>query len=466
MGSTHGIKFKDKIGYALGDTAGTLTFGLITPFQLMFYTDVLHIDGSKAAIMLLIARIWDAINDPMWGAFVDSRKPTKRGRFRPYILGASIPLAVTAILMFMKIPGLTSLQYLIYAGITYVLYSMMYTGTSIPYGSLASVVTDDEIERSSLSMWRSIGAGLGGLPAQIILPLVVYSFNEKTGKKDILNSDKLLYCVIALAVISVCVYFIHYKLTTERVTSSGGKSDFSIFRTLKDLVKNKEFIVISLTSMLLVVYQQFTQTAYNYLFKDYYGKPGLFALVTVCTYAPMAVLIPLMGKLIRRFGKKEICCAGIALTAVMHFIMYLAGFTGLIQNAYVFLILVFFSSAGMAALTLEIWALAMDVIDYHELKTGRKEEGTCYSVFTFMRKIGQTIAGSGTALLLSLIKYNTEAIGNQSSDVLDSLYNISTIIPAVVMGLNFVLLAFLYKFGKKELAAMHEKLELQRANEK
>ena len=91
---THGIKTKDKLGYALGDTAGLLTFGLISSFLQMFYTDTLKIDPAKIAILFLIARIWNAINNPMWGAFIDSRKPTKHGRFRPYILGASIPLAI------------------------------------------------------------------------------------------------------------------------------------------------------------------------------------------------------------------------------------------------------------------------------------------------------------------------------------------------------------------------------------
>ena len=460
---THGIKFKDKLGYALGDTAGVLTFGLVTPFQLMFYTDVLHIDGNKAAIMLLLARIWDAINDPLWGAFVDSRKPTKRGRFRPYILGASIPLAISAFLMFFKVPGLTAGQYLAYASVTYVLYSMMYTGTSIPYGSLASVVTDDEIERSSLSMWRSIGAGIGGLPAQILLPLLVYSYNETTGEKDILDSKKLAIGVAIIAVISVVVYYIHYRLTTERVTvTPESKKDYKVTRTLKDLVTNKEFIIVSLTSMMLVIYQQFTQTNYNYLFKDYYGKPGLFAMVTVCTYVPMGCLIPFMGKLIRKFGKKEVCCFGIAFAAVTHTLMFLMGFTPLADNAMLFLALVFLSGAGLAALTLEVWALAMDVIDYHELRTGRQEEGTCYSVFTFMRKMGQTLAGSGSAVLLSYIGYSTENIGNQSGEVLSKLYDMTTIVPAIVMALNFVLLAFLYKFNKTNLADMHEKLDEMR----
>ncbi len=464
MENTHGITFRDKIGYALGDTAGILTFGLVTPFQLMFYTDVLHIDGSKAAVLLLIAKIWDAINDPMWGAFIDSRKPSKRGRFRPYILGASFPLAISAFLMFFKIPGLTAGQYLAYAYVTYILYGMMYTGANIPFGSLASVITDDEIERSSLSMWRSIGAGLGGLPAQMILPLLVYSYNEKTGEKDLLDPKKLAVAVAVISVLSVIVFFIHYKLTKERVTVSPKQSDtkYNIFKTLKSLLTNKEFIIISFVSLFLIGFQQYTQTNYNYLFKDFYGKPGLFALVTVCTYVPMAMFIPFMGKLIRKFGKKEICAVGAAFSAAVNLIMYLLKFTPLAENPYVFLVLVFFSGAGTTFLVLEIWALTMDVIDYHELRTGRQEEGTCYSVISFMRKLGQAAAASGAAMLIGKIGYSTENIGSQSAEVLTKLYDISTLIPAVALALIFLIITFGYKFNKKNLEIMHEELEKAR----
>ena len=179
--STHGIKTKDKLGYALGDLGGLLTFSLVSSFLQMFYTDSLHIPLEKITILMLAARVWDAFNDPIWGGFIDSRKPTRHGRFRPYIMGAAIPLALAAVLMFTKLPGLTDSQYLIFAYITYIFYGMMYTGTNIPYGALASAVTDDQGERSGLSVWRSVGAGLGGIPAMMLLPMLVYSENEKTG---------------------------------------------------------------------------------------------------------------------------------------------------------------------------------------------------------------------------------------------------------------------------------------------
>lgn len=462
---TYGIKAIDKIGYAFGDMGGILTFSLVSSFLTMFYTDVLHFTSTSIMVLMLVARVWDAVNDPIWGAFIDSRKPTRFGRFRPYILGASVPLALGAFMMFLKIPGLTNTQYLIFAYVTYIFYGMMYTGVNIPYGSLASVITSDEIERSSLSMWRSVGAGIGGLPAQILLPLVVYSTvtNSDGTTAKVLDSNKLSIAVACLSVLTVIVFFSHFKMTKERVSilPNQQQGDYSFLRSLRMLLKNKPFIVLCVISMFLICFQMYTQTIYNYLFKNFYEKPELYGIVTVCTYLPMALFLPVMGKLVRKFGKKEICAVGMGFAAFVNILMYLIRFTPLSSNPYLFLVLVFFSGAGQTFLVMEIWALVMDVIDYHEMLSGRREEGTSYSIYSFVRKLGQTVAGAGVPAILGVIGYNGE-FAVQSSQVLDKLYGAATLVPAIMLLGMFILLSFCYKLSKKELEKLHVKLQAAR----
>ncbi|MGN1160739.1 MAG: MFS transporter [Candidatus Fimenecus sp.] len=463
---THGIKAIDRFGYALGDMGGILTFSLVNSFLTMFYTDVLGIANTSIVVLMLVARIWDAVNDPMWGAFIDSRRPTKYGRFRPYILAMSLPLAVSAFLMFFKLPGLTERQYLIYAYITYIFYGMMYTGVNIPYGSLASVITDDEIERSSLSMWRSVGAGVGGLPAQILLPLLVYTTvaSADGGTVKVLDGRKLSIAVGCLSVLTLVAFFAHFKLTKERVTVSAKQSEskYNLFKSMRLLLRNKPFLALCGVSMLLICFQMYTQTVYNYLFKNFFVAPELYSIVTVCTYLPMALFLPVMGKLIRKFGKKEICAVGIAFAAginiVMYLLKYLLGYDALSQNPYLFLFMTFLSGAGQTFLVLEIWAMVMDVIDYHELLSGRREEGTAYSFYSFARKLGQTAAGAGVPAILELIKYNGD-LAQQPPEVAKNLYDISTLVPAVILTVLFVLLFFGYKLSKKELEKLHEQLD-------
>ena len=464
---THGIKFKDKIGYAMGDMGGLLTFSLIGAFQNKFYTDVLHINPAKIVVLILVARLWDAVNDPIWGAFIDSRKPTRHGRFRPYIFWFSIPLAVSAVLMFTVIPGLSEAKYLLFAYITYILYGMMYTAVNIPYGSLASVVTDDEKERSSLSMWRSIGAGVGGLPGTILLPMLVYTttISADGTKIQTLNGTKLTIGVLILSAISVAVYFGHFKLTKERIAPpKKQKGDYNAFKTMGDLIKNRAFVMLCIASMLLIAFQFYYQSTFTYLFADYYHNAGLYSMVTICTYLPMAILIPIMNKLIDKFGKKELCAFGMAFAAVASFILFFIK----TDSPYVFLAFTFLSGLGQTFLVLEIWALVMDVIDYHEIRTHRREEGTAYAFFSFTRKLGQTLAGVGLNALLALINYNSEASENGLAlpeEVLDKLYDISTLVPAIVLALMAVILAFGYNLSKKKLAVLHTELEEIRQNE-
>ena len=475
---THGIGLKDKVGYALGDAGGLLTFSLIGSFLTVFYTDTLKIPLGQITVLMLIARIWDAINDPMWGAFIDSRKPTKWGRFRPYIFWFSIPMAVAAGLMFTKFDFIPHSKYIVYAYVTYIFYGMMYTAVNIPYGSLASVITDDELERSSLSMWRSIGAGVGGLPGQILLPMFVYSVvRDANGNAKIdalgnevkqLNGTTLSIAVIALSAFSILVYFLNFKLTKERIQLPAKQAEkkYNLFVTIKDLFSNMPFVILCIVSMLLIAFQMYYQTAFNYLFKDYFAKPGLYAVVTVCTYGPMAIFLPFMGKLIKKFGKKELCSVGLGFAAIVNVLLFVIRGTALAHNPYIFLAFTFFSGMGQTFLVLEVWALVMDVIDYHELRTHRREEGTSYSLYSFTRKLGQTLAGAGVPVLLQAIGYDVNKAGlGQDEKVLNSLYDISTLVPAIMLGVMSVLLAFCYSLSKKKLEEVHKELEVVRAQE-
>ena len=457
---TSGIKFKDKIGYALGDTAGLFTFALIGSFLQIFYTNVMHISAAKIVVLMIVARIWDAINDPIWGSIIDRRNPGKNGKFRPYLKWVSLPLAISGFLVFVKIPGLSENQYLIYAYVTYIMYGMMYTGINIPYGSLASMVTTDELERSDLSVFRSLGAGLGGLPAQILLPLVVYSYAvdemgnkilDEAGKaQKYLDGTKLMLAVALLAGMSVIVYLFSYKLTKERVPGAPVKEKADVWGTVRVLLKNRPFVTLCIASMFLIATQQYTQTVYNYLFLDYFKKPELYALVTVFTYLPMALLIPFMKKCVARFGKKELCAYGMALSAVASFLLWILK----TQNVYVFFVLCFMSGLGMTFFIMEIWALVTDVIDYQERLSGRREEGTSYAFFSFTRKLGQTIAGSMGAAVIGLIGYNDTATA-QTQEVLDKMYTVSTALPALMCVVMALVLGLGYPLGKQKLAQLN-----------
>ena len=424
MKSESKLPVRNYVGYAMGDMAGVLTFGTIGAFLQMFYTDILHISLASITVLMMVARIWDAVNDPMCGALIDSRKPTKYGRFRPYVLYFSVPLALAFIATFYKVPGLSEKGYLIYAYITYILYGMMYTAVNIPYGSMASVMTADQTERSTLSVIRSLGAGIGTALSQMVLPLFVYS-TVAGGAKPVKNQE-----------------------------------NESFLKTFGKLMKNRPFVALCLASMLLIAGSMYTQTVFNYLFKNYFEKPGLFALVTLATYLPMLILMPFVGKLVRRYSKKGICALGSLAAALAFLALYFIR----TDNAMLFLGVVVFSGFGLCFFTLEVWAMVTDVIDYHEKLHQRRDEGTTYACFSFFRKLGQTLAGIGASMALAAVGYSTaQGTVTQTQSVNEGIYSIATLVPFVMYLCMFLLLQFGYPLTRKALEQLHEELGEQRA---
>ena len=128
IAATSGIKAKDKIGYLMGDFGSLCVFGLVQSVLQRYYTDILQINIVSIMTMMIVARIWDAINDPIWGRIIDGAKPGPDGRYRRWIKIFAVPVAVSAVLMFIKIPGLTQGQYLAYAYVTYILFGCIALG--------------------------------------------------------------------------------------------------------------------------------------------------------------------------------------------------------------------------------------------------------------------------------------------------------------------------------------------------
>ena len=192
---TSGLKTKDYAGYALIDAAGCLVFSLVTTLLQIFYTDIFHLSPLFIMWMFIAARIWDGINDPIMGRICDTVKPSRFGRYRPWILYAAFPLALSAVLMFLKVGKIGEeghyLATCVYATATYIFFGMSYTVLQIPYGSLASVVTTDLGERNKLSVWRSIGAALGSIPVMLIASFA-YADRLENGQPVIGENGKVI----------------------------------------------------------------------------------------------------------------------------------------------------------------------------------------------------------------------------------------------------------------------------------
>ncbi|MBP5151749.1 MAG: MFS transporter [Lachnospiraceae bacterium] len=470
---TSGLKAKDYIGYAMGDAAGCLVFSLVTSILQKYYTDVFNISPMFIMFMFIGARIWDAVNDPIMGRICDRVKPTRYGRYRQWFLYVAAPLCVLTILMFLRFPGIGGGQnYVatcIYATVTYILWGMCYTVLQIPYGSLASVVTTDAGERNKLSVFRAIGSALGSVPVFILASFAYkkrvdaagnFVYGENGSIITDMQYEPVILGVVAMSVCSFLLLLLTFALNKERVIGKPKEKEKGATRkALKNLFTNKAFIAISLTAMLLLAGQMFTQSFYLYLFNDYFNANWMNLASQACTYSPMIVLMFFMPKLARKLGKKEVCAVGVSLASIANLVLFFLRGVEPSKLMYIFLILCFVSGLGLTTLVLQLWAMATDAIDDIEVTTGSRDDGTAYSFFNFFRKLGQVIAAIcvNGALLGMNYKYEKGAV--QTLDNLKKMYDLATLIPAILFGLMALILFVFYPLSRRSVEALQVKKE-------
>lgn len=445
---------QDKVGYMLGDVGSCLLFNFIGSYLLVFYTDVFGISAAAVGTLMAVSRVWDAINDPMMGVIVDKRKRTKDGKFRPYLKYMGIPLGIFTILTFLVIPNMPQGMKLPYAYITYIGFGMAYTTINIPYGSLASVMTNDPVQRTELSTWRNISSIFAMIPLMVLTPKLVFDASDAVSPKGFLIAA-VLYVIIANIGYRLC-----YKMTTERIINEV-KEDApkaSLGETLKTLGKNKALIGLILSSLGTLT-AMFLPNALNaYLFKDYFQAPGLLSLAGLLPMVGTFLAIPVTGKLVAKFGKKNI--------AIYSGIVSIAAYVVLVlfptKNPMLYIALITVSGFGTALYGMIVWALVGDVIDYQEYLSGKREEGIVYATYSLSRKLVQAIVGSIGGFALAAIGYQSGA-ATQAPEVAESIRTIITVVPLIGFIFGTVCLKFVYNLSNKTLNEVNEELERRRA---
>ena len=468
------IGVKEAMGYTIAEAGNMFNLTYISGYLKIFMTDVLKIDAVAAGIMLIVTRLWDCINDPMWGALVAKRRPSKDGKFRPYLKWVAVPLGISTVLCFLPLPlwgGPTNKVFLfIFALVTYTAYGMMYTGMNIPFGSLASVITDDPKGRTLLSTFRSIGSGVGGAVVSLLAPMLCFNKYTQDGVEVVeTDGNKMFFFGLAMGVLSIVFYLWGYKSTKERVPSEAEpKVDFKA--TYMGLLRSRPFVTVALAGVLISGQLQFNSFN-SYLYKIYFTDSGLGTLGTICNYLPMVIFVLITPKLVEKFGKKELCgnfsviaaFASVAIAVIANnqkILDFLFPKTGLLPP-WLFMVTLLLIGFGYTFVSLTCWAVVMDVIDYQEVKTGIRNESAVYAVYTFSRKLGQTIADGAGLFLLSWAGYsgdmNTFVPGTSQK-----ILFICTVIPAVVYTGVWLLMKFGYPLDKKRLEPIYAEIRRRR----
>ena len=425
--------WKDKIGYGLGDFGCNMSFAFINSYMMLFFVTCLGIKPEHYAIIIIIAKVWDAINDPIIGAMCDATRPRGKSKFKPWIQWGCIPLLISSILMFIYIPNAPYAVKIALCLVTYLIWSVAYTSVNVPYGSMQSVITRDELQRTELSNARSIGALLAQLPVMVILPLIIYD-------KDNQPKGNLFILIVAvMGIIGVMAFQLMCRMTTERVVPTVNKAQkFNYFKTLGSYFTNKPIMILTISTVSYLALIMTVTASMQYIFMYYFKNSSLISVATVIAGAPMVVAIILVKPLVKKFSKKALCTypflAGIISTGIITFVKF--------TNPYIWLIFVAFAVLSAGLYMVLIWAMVADSIDYQERKTGRREEGSIYATYSLFRKLAQGKGSSLVYLAIGWTGYEAAFGADQPVGVADKIYFVTGFLPFIGTIICFVSMLF------------------------
>lgn len=441
---------KDEIGYVFGDMAGSFVNLFVDAYFLIFCTNVLGISAGWMGTLFLVARLWDAINDPIMGSFPDRWMIGKSGdKFKPWIKIFMIPLALSGVLCFFNVP-LEGIALHAYVAFAYVLYGMSYTGTSMPFGAMASVVSDDPIQRSKLSRARSIGGTIVGIVGLSIVPVVCFD------KQSNILPERFTLIAVVFGVLSIISYFVLLNLTQERIRQNSEKAEkFNYGKVLKATVHNRPLIGVMVATLGSMLFITGSNQVRSYIFKEYYARTDVMSIISLATIPILVICFPLVPKLVAKFGKKATLMAAIVSSTIFSVIPVVME----IKNVYIYSALVVLGTIGQTVFTMLIWALVTDCLDYSEWKFNERSDGSMYSLYTFSRKIGSTIASTGVSFGLAAIGFVSGSNVVQTAEAVNGIYFLVNIIPVVTCILELVGVGLIFNLNKETTERMYAELK-------
>lgn len=450
MGSKKEVRpfgLRDKLGYMFGDFGNDFTFILSSSFLLKFYTDIMGVSAAVVGIVMMVARFVDAFTDVTMGRICDRSKVTPAGKFKPWLRRMCGPVAIASFLIYQS--GLANMPMafkIVYLFVTYILWgSIFYTSINIPYGSMASAISPEASDRQSLSTFRSMGATLAGLLIGAGVPMFAY---DKVDGNSVLNGGRFTLIAGIFSICAVVCYLLCYYMTTERVkpeVNAEAQKNNSIAVMFRNALKNRALLSIIVASIVMLLAQLTMQSMANYVYPNFYKNTTAQTASTVMMMAGMMIAAAIAKPLAAKFGKAELSVASnilaVAVSLTLFFIRP--------ENVWVYVALQFLCWFGLGVFTMVSWALITDVIDYSEIKNGIREDGSVYALYSFARKLGQAASAGLSGGLLTLVGYTQATAFDEK--VVNGIFNISTLVPALGFGLLAAVLWFWYPLHKKQV---------------
>lgn len=415
-------------GYFLGQN---IFYTLISQFLMLYYTDVLGITSIAVGTLFFIARIWDAINDPIMGVLVDKAK-LKGGKFKPWVHIGIFSMPISTALVFIQIDGSMSTK-ILYAYLTYILWDMLYTMSDVPIYALSTVMTKDVNERVKIISAGRILAFIGTLLASVVTIPVVQKMGWTPGV--------MFLCFIGFLTMLPVKYKTYERVKPQTVSTPSVKDLFTfLFSNKYILIFNAALIVCSITNTLM--------PSLNYFVKYNLGSEGLISIVTLAAMLPSLVVPFLLPVLVKRFGKKSILLTSAALFSVVSVLSFFVGY----RNLAVVLIFTAIRGIGYSIPIILTGMFTVDCVEYGAYKSGHRLEGITFSAQTFTAKLTSAISGATSSFLLAFYGYKANMV--QSEEALKGIFKMFTLFPVIGYVLMFIIILFFYKLKESDVEKM------------
>jgi len=443
------LRFREKLGYGLGDTASNFFFATFNVFLLYYYTDIFGLTAAAVGTMFLVTKILDAISDPVMGLIAD-RTNSRWGKFRPYLLWAAVPYGLLGYTMFAN-PDLSYVGKLIYAYVTYSLMMLAYTAINVPYSALMGVISPSSIERTKVASYRFFCAfAAGWLVGTFVTPLknILGGGDEALGFK---------LTMLIFAVISVALFWTTFATTRERVVPEPSKSDMKTdFRVL---LSNGPWRALFFAGVFTLINIAVRQGTTLYYFKYYVGDDGspIFLIFDkTAVFLSLGLLAMMVGvtltkTLTQHFEKRLLMIILSLLNALSMAAFY---FTSPDQ----YWLMVAINCAGMLAAgptPALVWSMYADCADYGEWKTGRRTTALVFSTVQFSHKMGLAVGAGLAGIVLSWFGFVANEV--QTATAMAGIRFMFSVFPAVFALMGIVAIYF-YRIDAKMTRRIEQEL--------
>jgi len=449
------LTLKHRIGYALGDFGGCMTFSLMSAFMTRYYVNVALMDTAIIAVMTLIWKIFDAVSNPVIGVMMDksfSKTARKGDKFRPWIFRIAPLTGIAGILVFTAPGWVTGMSRLVVAFTTYLMYEVCYAMQHIALGGLISAMATNDAERADLSSARGIGGMLGIIIPQMTFPAIISLFE---------NNPALGYGmgVTVCAIIGYICCLGCYFFTEERNASQqkAGAAPIRVTDILEVFRVNRAFVALCLHGLLSGILMSVGGALGTYMYADVLGNLALMSVGSMIGMPVSLVCMSVVPKLARKIGSQKVLRGSLLLGCGIYVTLFTLHITTNI-NVWVHIGINAIASGISGLSNMMQWGMLSEAIEYNEYLTGKRTEGSINGTFNMLRRLGQGLGASFGVAMLGMIGYDA-AVSAQSSGTILGIKVLCLLFPAICAIGSWIVFRFVWNITPE----LREKMARKRA---